>query len=298
MTLRLLFYFLIFFGIACENSQQKEEIILAEVNDAVLTLQDAKSNISASEFNEDSIAAYNSYKNRWIERQLILEETKRLKLLDSPDVQRKVDRAKEEMLLISFQEAILSKLESDIIISDQEVRNYYQTNKDEFILDERYVRFRHLIAATLSDAENARRDLMRGISWENVARQYSLQSDLVISNASRFWPESSALKEFDTLNRYLRLIGVSEISLIENINDQYHFVQLLESKAVGEHPDLDWLLDQIENWLILEKKRIAYNTYVKNLYLAAEANNEIHTYNVLPNNTNTELVSDTLNSNQ
>ncbi|MAC04189.1 MAG: hypothetical protein CL671_06300 [Balneola sp.] len=298
MTLRLLFYFLIFFGIACENSQQKEEIILAEVNDAVLTLQDAKSNISASEFNEDSVAAYNSYKNRWIERQLILEETKRLKLLDSPDVQRKVDRAKEEMLLISFQEAILSKLESDIIISDQEVRNYYQTNKDKFILDERYVRFRHLIAATLSDAENARRDLMRGISWENVARQYSLQSDLVISNASRFWPESSALKEFDTLNRYLRLIGVSEISLIENINDQYHFVQLLESKAVGEHPDLDWLLDQIENWLILEKKRIAYNTYVKNLYLAAEANNEIHTYNVLPNNTNTELVSDTLNSNQ
>lgn len=298
MTLRLLFYFLIFFGIACENSQQKEEIILAEVNDAVLTLQDTKSNISASEFNEDSIAAYNSYKNRWIERQLILEETKRLKLLDSPDVQRKVDRAKEEMLLISFQEAILSKLESDIIISDQEVRNYYQTNKDKFILDERYVRFRHLIAATLSDAENARRDLMRGISWENVARQYSLQSDLVISNASRFWPESSALKEFDTLNRYLRLIGVSEISLIENINDQYHFVQLLESKAVGEHPDLDWLLDQIENWLILEKKRIAYNTYVKNLYLAAEANNEIHTYNVLPNNTNTELVSDTLNSNQ
>ena len=244
MTLRLLFYFLIFFGIACENSQQKEEIILAEVNDAVLTLQDAKSNISASEFNEDSVAAYNSYKNRWIERQLILEETKRLKLLDSPDVQRKVDRAKEEMLLISFQEAILSKLESDIIISDQEVRNYYQTNKDKFILDERYVRFRHLIAATLSDAENARRDLMRGISWENVARQYSLQSDLVISNASRFWPESSALKEFDTLNRYLRLIGVSEISLIENINDQYHFVQLLESKAVGEHPDLDWLLDQ------------------------------------------------------
>ncbi|HBZ40146.1 MAG TPA: hypothetical protein DEO59_17335, partial [Balneola sp.] len=142
MTLRLLFYFLIFFGIACENSQQKEEIILAEVNDAVLTLQDAKSNISASEFNEDSVAAYNSYKNRWIERQLILEETKRLKLLDSPDVQRKVDRAKEEMLLISFQEAILSKLESDIIISDQEVRNYYQTNKDKFILEaaKRFIR--------------------------------------------------------------------------------------------------------------------------------------------------------------
>ena len=269
MRLKLLFYSFIFFCFSCESSQIKEGTVLAEINGAVLTLREAKSNISVSEFNLDSVTAYNSYKNRWIERQLILEETKRLKLLDSPDVQKKVERAKEDMLLISFQEAVLSKLESDITISDEEVRNYYQTNKDKFILDERYVRFRHLIAASLTDAENARRELMRGISWEIVARKYSLQSDLVISNASRFWPESSALKEFDTLNRYLRLIGVSEISLIENINGQFHFVQLLESKAVGEHPDLEWLLDQIENWLILEKKRIAYNTYVKNLYLAA-----------------------------
>jgi hypothetical protein len=139
---------------------------------------------------------------------------------------------------------------------------------------------------------------LRGNSWEEVARQYSLQSEMVIKNASRFYPESSALKEYDTLNRYLRLIGVSEISLIENINGNYHFVQLIENKAVGEHPDLEWLLEQIKDWLILEKKRIAYNTYVKNLYLAAEANNEIHTYNVLPINTNTETSSDTLNSNQ
>ena len=29
-----------------------------------------------------------------------------------------------------------------------------------------------------------------------------------------------------------------------------------------------------------EKKRIAFNTYVKNLYLQAQANNEIETYDV------------------
>lgn len=201
------------------------------------------------------------------------------------------------MIAISFQEAVLNNLNSEIIVTDEEVQDYYQQNKDQFLLDERYVRFRHLIASSLTDAQNAKRDLMQGHTWERVAQSYSLQPEMVIKNASRFWPESNALKEFDTLNRYLRLIGVSEISIIENINEKYHFVQLLEEKAVGEHPDLEWLLIQIKEWLILEKKRIAYNTYVKNLYLAAEANNEIRTYNVLPNNINKEITSDSLNSN-
>lgn len=291
---KLLYFFLL---ISCIEAPKTKGKVYAEVNGAFLTLEEAKANISDSEFRLDSISAYKDYKENWIEDQLVLQEINRLNLLDSPEVMKKVERAKQEMLFISFQEAVLNSLENEIQVSTEEARNYYQLNKDKFLLDERYIRFRHLIAASLIDAENAKRDIMRGYDWERVANDYSLESDLVIKNASRFWPESSALHEYETLNRYLRIIGVSEISIIENINGNYHFVQLLEERAVGEHPDLEWLLEQIKEWLILEKKRIAYNTYVKNLYLAAEANNEIRTYNVIQENLNSGIVSDSLNSN-
>lgn len=283
--------------IGCKTNQNSDNIILVEVNGSVLTMEEAKASIPSSEFESDSVSAYNNFIEKWIEKQLILQESERLKIPDSPEIKKRIERAKQDMIAISFQEAVLNNLNSEIIVTDEEVQDYYQQNKDQFLLDERYVRFRHLIASSLTDAQNAKRDLMQGHTWERVAQSYSLQPEMVIKNASRFWPESNALKEFDTLNRYLRLIGVSEISIIENINEKYHFVQLLEEKAVGEHPDLEWLLIQIKEWLILEKKRIAYNTYVKNLYLAAEANNEIRTYNVLPNNINKEITSDSLNSN-
>lgn len=283
--------------IGCKTNQNSDNIILAEVNGSVLTMEEAKAGIPSSEFQSDSVLAYNNFIEKWIEKQLILQESERLKIPDSPEIIKRIERAKQDMIAISFQEAVLNNLNSKIIVTEEEVQDYYQQNKDQFLLDERYIRFRHLIASSLADAENAKRDLMQGQTWERVAQNYSLQSEMVIKNASRFWPESNALKEFDTLNRYLRLIGVTEISIIENINGKYHFVQLLEEKAVGEHPDLEWLLIQIKEWLILEKKRIAYNTYVKNLYLAAEANNEIRTYNVLPNNINKEITSDSLNSN-
>lgn len=292
--------YLILFGslfIGCKTNQNSDNIILVEVNGSVLTMEEAKASIPTSEFESDSLSAYNNFIEKWIEKQLILQESERLKISDSPEIKKRIERAKQDMIAISFQEAVLNNLSSVIIVTDEEVQDYYQQNKDQFLLDERYVRFRHLIASSLADAQNAKRDLMQGHSWEKVAQSYSLQSEMVIKNASRFWPESNALKEFDTLNRYLRLIGVSEISIIENINGKFHFVQLIEEKAIGEHPDLEWLLIQIKEWLILEKKRIAYNTYVKNLYLAAEANNEIRTYNVLPNNINKEITSDSLNSN-
>lgn len=297
MTSLFRIFLVVVLCMGCFNSPKESGKVYAEVNGVTLTLSQAKSNIPDSEFNADSVAAYQSYKEKWIQNQLILQEIDRIKLLDSPEISQKVEHAKQEMLFIAFQEAVLSSIENEVEVTEEDARNYYQLNKDKFLLDERFIRFRHLIASNLSDAQNAKRDLLQGIDWQTVANEYSLEPDFVIQNASRFWPESSALKEFEILNRYLRLIGISEISIIENINNQFHFVQLLEERAVGEHPDLEWLILQIREWLILEKKRAAYNTYVKNLYLAAEANNEIRTYNVLPEKINSDIASDSLNSN-
>jgi hypothetical protein len=59
---------------------------------------------------------------------------------------------------------------------------------------------------------------------------------------------------------------------------------------------LDWLIGQIEDWLTLEKRKRAFNTYVKNLYLQGQANNEIKIY-TLTNETNT-AVNDTVSLNK
>ena len=58
------------------------------------------------------------------------------------------------------------------------------------------------------------------------------------------------------MNRYLQRIGITEISVIEQVGNEYHFVQLLEEKPKGEHPDLEWLLSEIQQWLLLEKNAL------------------------------------------
>ena len=160
-------------------------------------------------------------------------------------------------------------------MSIDEARDYYIEHKDNFLLNERFIRFRFFKAASLNNAAKARQEILRGSAWENVVAKYALQPEYTLRHSERFWPITKAAEESPILNRYLRKIGISEISVIERVGNEFQFVQLMEEKPIGEHPDLEWLLGEIQEWLILEKKRTSFKSYMQNLYLQAEANNEI-----------------------
>ena len=281
---------------SCQKKSGKVPVILAEVGDQMLTKEAAKSEIPVHIFESDSTSAYLNYRDEWTRRQIILQEANRLNFTQRSGVQDKLQRIREEYILQAVQDYIISEFEENSTVSEQEARNYYQQNKDKFTLDERYVRYRHLIANSNAEADRAKRDLMRGVEWETVAQEYSKYADLKIRESERFWPISIAGGDISMLNRYLNIIGPSEISPTYRTGNEYHFVQLTDERPEGDHPDLDWLIDQIQEWLTLEKRKRAFNTYVKNLYLQGQANNEIKIYNVT-NETNT-AVSDTVSLNQ
>lgn len=271
---------LFLFG-GCTRKAEFSEPALAKVGSSVLYKSEARANIPQNIFLEDSVQAYEFYREDWIEQQILLQEAYRLRVHRQDDVIDRLEQIRNDYIAKATQEYIIAELSNELIVTDQEARNYYQENKDSFVLEERYIRFRHVRARNLQDAEDAREDLLRGIEWAVVAENFTINPDLAVRESERFWPESAAVSDVQILNRYLQVIGLSEISVIERIGNEYHFVQLLEERAAGDHPDLEWLIDQIKDWLILEKKRIAFNTYVKNLYLQAQANNEIETFDVL-----------------
>ncbi len=279
----LLFSFLFFLG-NCTRKSTIKEPALARVGSTVLTKAEAKEAIPAHIFNTDSTQAFQKYRDEWIEQQIILQDAYRLRIHRQSEVQSRLKKIENDFIAKVAQDFILGELEPELKVSDDEARAYYQENKDSFVLEERYVRYRHVIASSLTNAQNARNDLLRGVDWEIVANDYTVNPEVAIRESERFWPESIAGGDVNVLNRYLKVIGFSEISVIERVGTEYHFVQLLEERAKGEHPDLEWLIDQIKEWLILEKRRRAFNTYVKNLYLQAQANNEIETFDVLQQN--------------
>ncbi|NBW69817.1 MAG: peptidyl-prolyl cis-trans isomerase [Bacteroidetes bacterium] len=274
--IQLLVFSLGILAFGCTLQGSSNETVVARVNDDVLLKSNMLKQIPSSVFQyRDSSEVINEFVNEWIRDRLLVQEAYRLRLHRDESVLNTINELTEQYLLEVSKQYITQELNPSLEVTIDEARDYYIEHKDSFLLNERFIRFRFFKAATLNDAARARQEILRGSSWENIVSKYALEPEYTLRHAERFWPISRAAEDSPIMNRYLRRIGISEISVIERIGDDYQFVQLMEEKPIGEHPDLEWLLEEIQEWLILEKKRTSFKSYMQNLYLQAEANNEI-----------------------
>lgn len=266
---------------ACESTfQQNESPVLASVGNQSLTVNQAFDEIPSSVLEQDTLQAINTFVDQWIESKIAVDHALREGLANQPDVREKLDRVRNQILENALKEYVLNMNLEEIEVTREEAQNYYQENKEQFLLEERYVRFRYITTETRTEAEDANRDLMRGEDWTEILQNYSVDPERQLRESDQFWPISMAVENVPMMNRYLNIIGLSERSPIHFYQGQYHLVQLMEERPEGDNPELEWLIPQIEEWLKLEKARRITNNYLRNLYLEADANNEIKKANV------------------
>lgn len=272
---------LIWSTVSCTSQQQSSgSVTIASVDGAELSLEDALSEIPSFVFEEDSTRAIQRYAEQWVRKQITLQHAEREGVHKTEQFRQKMDRYYNQALDAHLKELILEENSEELEVSREEAQNYYQANKDRFVLDESYLQFRHLTTATRTEADNANRELANGVPWEEIVQKYSVQPGQQLRESNMYWPISMAAADIPALNEYLSVMGITERSPIHFYEGQYHFVQLVDIKSAGEYPELDWLIPQIQEWLKLEKSRRITNAYIRNLYLQAEANNEIDLANV------------------
>ncbi|MDZ7773959.1 MAG: hypothetical protein U5K31_14640 [Balneolaceae bacterium] len=277
---------------------QGNDRALARVGGETLTLQQAREALPEHLLASDSLRALTSYRDEWVRSRLMSREAERLGLIRSEEVQRRLERARREVLSEALRSQIMRQFAEGDSVSNEEARNYFQTHREQFVLQERYVRFRHLETQTIEEARSARQQIMQGEPWPEVARRFGRNPEQAIGQSEQFWPVSMAAADQPVLQRYLEeVIGITEISPVRRLGTTYHFVQLMEAREAGEQPDLEWLMTQIKDWLRMEKRRRHFSSFVKNLYLKAESNKEVETFDVLETNLNFNTVpADTLES--
>lgn len=278
-----------------EGDQQAEHI--ARVGNEYLSLEQAKEAIPSFIYKEDSAAALDQYRQQWIQRKLVLREAGRMNLGQQEEIQQRLQQARDEILREALRTHIVTS-EVDTAVSEQEVEAYYEENKEHFMLGEAYVQYRHLKTQEIEDARTAKRALQSGSPWEEVADNYAMEPPDAIDNARKFHPISEVLDDNDIMRRYLQTMNINEISPIQRVNSVYQFVQLTGRREQNEAADKEWVMDKVKNWIILDKRQRKFNSYLKNLYLKAESNNEIDVYNVIPAKPNSKKIpTDSLESN-
>ncbi|MCC5942970.1 MAG: hypothetical protein JJU37_15610 [Balneolaceae bacterium] len=274
------FLFILLISACSRSSTPSKDTVIASVGNSQLTLQQALDEIPLFRLQQDSVSAVLSYTNQWVESQVTIDHANRIGIPNTEEFRRKYTQYRNELLKNLLRDYVIETHQDEIVVSKTEALDYYQTYKEQFVFDEKYVRYRHLTTRTRTEAETANSELMSGVPWEEIVERYSVNPSMQLRQSNLFIPVSMAATDLPPLNQNLKIIGLTERSPIHFINGQYHFVQLMEERVEGEYPDLEWLIPQIQEWLTLEKTRRITNAYLRNLYLQAEANNEIELSNV------------------
>ncbi|MBI4224469.1 MAG: peptidylprolyl isomerase [Deltaproteobacteria bacterium] len=166
-------------------------------------------------------------------------------------------RQAEELAIQKLVEAVTAEA---VQVSGAEVQAYYENQGREFDHSEQ-VLARQIVTDSREKAAALREMLLKGASFEETARKYSLSPDRK-QGGSLGWFERGAMpKEFDDICFYLK---AGQLSPVIKTPYGHHLFQVLERRPAGRF-SFDEVRDEIEEKLRAQKGREAFQAWFEKL---------------------------------
>ncbi len=186
--------------------------------------------------------------------QLILEE-----MLYSEAKENKMDEAKEYQVALEqlkrslLAQYLVSNLMSSIDVSEKEVEEYYNSNKNSFISGET-VTASHILVETLEKANDILKEINDGLSFADAAQKYSsCPSKNSGGNLGKFG-KGQMVPEFEDA---VFAMKVGDISSPVKTQFGHHLIQLNE-KNESKELTLEEVKNDITNKIKYNKQSSAY----------------------------------------
>jgi peptidyl-prolyl cis-trans isomerase C len=232
---------------ACDSPQHHGSIV-AQVGDAVLTVADLETRIAGELDGELDDGERQRIIENWVREELLYQEALARQLDQKAHLRRLLEEARRSLLVADLLNAEFEGRE--VPISEDSILHYYEQHKDEFLLLQPQVHARHILLATLRDANTKVQALQRGESFAALAQEHSrdqdtkfLGGDLGYFSAADdpiLWESCRNLK-LDSLSKPIR----TEYG--------YHIIQILDRQETGTPRGLDQVKPQIVETLVYQE---------------------------------------------
>ena len=150
MRALILIGLLVITAVACAEMDQVEGAV-ARVNDKYLYEEELREIIPAGLSREDSLLFRNNYIKNWATRELLLDKAKINVSGEDEEIRKLVENYEMELLIDRYKQALLSQ-ELDTILTEEDLNEYYQMNKNVYKLNEEILQLRFMhFSEDLSD---------------------------------------------------------------------------------------------------------------------------------------------------
>ena len=264
----------------CEEksvANASESKVLAKVNDKELTLDEFYNRYSQSwEFRmgvaSHGEAASNPYTVSGGRKRRFLDELITNEVLYDEAIKRGLDKDEEFLTMVEgykrrlLTEVLLRNAENQVTVTDEEINDYYNSNKGEFVESEK-IRVQQIAVKTEEMAKQILDELSKGADFGELAKKYSTDPFGEFGGDLGLFPLEKMPKRHRDIISKMNAGDVSEAMPV--MGGIFRIVKLMErqpSKQLG----LDEVKETIRQKLYEKKKKQATDDFVQALKTKAE----------------------------
>jgi len=259
---------------ACSGNENKQRRgkVLAKVYDTPLEETEVKNKIPAGLHGEDSMAFAKSYIEKWIRRQLLVVNARK-SIKDFDKIEELVKDYETSLIIDSFtQQLVKEKL--DTSVTEKQLKDFYNKNKSNFILDKDLVRLRYVKVNGKQPGLDKFYDNWNNGNWDKV-EAYAKKNAKTFILDSRRWHRLDSVKQIipGFLLKKKRKYAVQKYS-----KGYEYFLKVMETKYKNENIPLEVIKHKIKTLILQKRKSDLLDGYIKQLHKKEIENNKIIIY--------------------
>ena len=129
----------------CDFFQKNaKEVVVAECYGKYLYESDLKGIVPENASIMDSIQRVNSFIDSWIERQVLLHQAETNLNMEQLDLKQQLEEYRNSLVMYAYETELINQ-KLDTVVSEDEIADYYEQNKEEFQLRNTMVRAAYVI---------------------------------------------------------------------------------------------------------------------------------------------------------
>jgi hypothetical protein len=246
----------------------KDEVYVARVDDKTYLLKDLRPQLPAGMTKPDSLARVNDILTRWVKKELLLKMA--IENLDESqkDLSKEIEEYSNAILIHRYQQQLLSQ-KLDTVLTDQDIRRYYEINSEKFTLDYNIVKAVYVeIPKTVAKTDQIKRWMT-----ENSTRSMSELESYSFQYASKYDHFNNGWVDFNNILARIpggkeepeQMLKRSKFLQFSDLNN-FYFVLINDYILAGEKAPYNFVKDRIESLILNSRKMEFLQDLEKNIY--------------------------------
>jgi len=190
-------------------------------------------------------------------RELIMQEAIKEGIENAPAVKEKLEELKKRLVVEAY---LKKKVEEQATVSDEELKKFYEQNKDKFKTGDQ-VKASHILVKSEKEAKELLAQIKGGANFEELAKKYSADGAAAKGGDLGWFSKGSMIPEFEKVAFAMK---ENQVSDIVKTKFGYHIIKLTGMRPAGERT-FDDVKEQIKTSLQPAKQQEAFQKLKEDL---------------------------------